>query len=97
MRTEVNYCSIVQEQCFEEPFDRLVAKYPRFHEVHSAIDWALGRDPRLGETIGDDEHRLFVTTPIGAMPAFWVLYRFEESQNEVCLVSINALDEDNGS
>lgn len=85
-----NLAEIVQEASFSEKLDKFSVLYPRMDEVHRGIDWLLTRVPLQGN-ITSGEYRIIKTTPLGEIPSFWVLYKYNKEDNQVFLVSLEAL------
>jgi hypothetical protein len=74
---------VVEDSNFSEEFDSYREIYLEMDDVHAALTWTLGSDPRIGAVIQGFPHltiRLFKTTPIGTTPAFLVLYRYTAEQ-----------------
>jgi len=69
---------VVEEPRFTLDLDYYRQSYDNMDDVHSSITWALSNDPRTGEALEvAPDFRLFTTTAIGNIPAFWVLYTFD--------------------
>lgn len=83
---------ITQELSFSAKFDTYREKHKRLDDVHASIDFLLARDPKQG-TIVTDDFRVVKTTPICETPSFWVLYRYEEENGNIFLLSIEAIEE----
>lgn len=65
---------------FEEDLERLRETYPNIDRVYRAIYIQLLEYPEYGTPIPDKPHlRILLTTPIGNMPMFRVLYRYNTS------------------
>lgn len=72
---------VVEEPRFTQDIDSYRKLYPRIDDVHQAITWTLGHDPRIGTSLPiAPDFRVFETTPIGDVPAFWVLYTFDDAK-----------------
>jgi hypothetical protein len=56
-------------------------------DVHAAIDWALGKNPLVGNCVGGS-HYVFKTAPMGSTPSFRVFYRYNHNKEIVYLLSI---------
>jgi len=81
---------VVEEPNFTEEFDSLRSVYSRMDDVHAALTFGLGSDPRAGAFVQGFPHptiRLLKTTPIGDTPSFLVLYRYTAEQ--VILLAID--------
>jgi len=91
-----NYALLIEEKSFTDKIAELHKDYIRIYDVHTAIGWALGENPKAGFVCDDEPlHRIFKTTPIGNTPSFWVLYRFDSQQQKVFLLSIYPADSNN--
>lgn len=85
-----NWPEVIEEPTFQKAIDRLGSQYQRLqNEVHEAITWKLGRDPQAGKLFDDRfGHRIYTTPPIGSLPSFWILYRYDEKEGKVYLLSL---------
>jgi hypothetical protein len=93
MSENCTYVTLVQEEYFRTKLDELIRRHCRMNEVHTAIDWVLGRDPTVGTPCDESgKHFVFKTSEIGATPSFWVLYRYEEHEGKAYLLSIAPVD-----
>ena len=79
---------VVEDEVFTEDIDNLRRLYgDAIDELHRGITWALSNDPRIGEPLPKArDYRIYTTTPIGNLPAFWVMYTFDAEK--VTLVSL---------
>jgi len=83
---------VVAESRFSQDLDNFREKYPQIDDVFMAVSWTLARDPRQGTPLPvAPDFYVFETTPIGNVPAFWILYNFDEQK--VYLQSIEPVTE----
>jgi hypothetical protein len=76
---------------FERDIERLKVDYPRINEVRSALMRELARNPFVGEPHYSPDIRIFLTTPVGVMPVFRVLYKLTgDKRPVVVLLSIDS-------
>jgi len=76
-------------RAFERDIRNLKDDYPRIDEVYAAASRELARDPSVGTPyphpkIGNAY--LFLTTPIGYMPVFRILYRITDDPRPVVVL-----------
>ena len=89
MLTSCDYAQLIQETYFSRKIDELHNNHRRMSDVHAAFDFSLGKKPDLGTVcIGDPKHYTYKTTGIGETPSFWVLYRYDETEKKIYLLSI---------
>lgn len=80
--------------CFEEPFfqkriDELRSEYPEIHEVRDAVIWRVARQPGIGLPVELESGHFAVGSDLrGSTPAFWFIYRIEESGENFSLVAM---------
>lgn len=87
------YAAIVEEHHFKDRIEELKKQYDRIYDVLTGISWLLGKHPTAGRSCENPPmHYVFKTIPIGSTPSFWVLYRFDESEKKVYLLSIHPTD-----
>ena len=72
-----------------------IKKYERtfntINDVHKGIVWVLERDPMSGEEVPNmHEHRVIKTYPISPHTEFYVLFRYDEANDKVYLLSISS-------
>jgi hypothetical protein len=83
---------VVEEPRFAQDMDGYRRLYANMDYVYLDIAWRLSRDPRIGDSLDKaPDFRLYTTTAVGNMPAFWVLYTFDAER--VYLHSIQRADE----
>jgi hypothetical protein len=84
---------VVEGEVFTQDIDNLRRLYgDDIDELHRGITWALSNDPRIGDPLPQaKDYRVFTTTPIGKLPAFWVMYTFDTEK--VHLVSLQEVTE----
>jgi len=89
MPISCDYAQLIQEIIFSEKIDFLYKKYSRIFDVHAAIDFTLGKNPLQGTSCtAEPEHYVYQTTEIGNTPSFWVLYRYDQAERTIYLISI---------
>ncbi len=92
MPPKAKLAKIIQEHTFSEKYDELRGEHPRLDDVHAGIDWLLARQPRQGTSVNED-HRVYKTSRYHITPAFYVLYRYVESEHTVYLLSLKAVED----
>lgn len=64
---------------------KLARDYARLHELDSAIDWALSRDPTMFTRVGLDYY-IWKTTTIAGLPAIEILFYCDMDAQKVLLI-----------
>ena len=93
MPINCNYAVLVQEHNYAGLVDKFRSKYHRMEDVVTAIDWTIGKKPTIGTNCdGGNKHYVFKTYSIGDTPIFRILYRYEEIEGKVYLLSIQPIE-----
>ena len=87
------YSEIVEESFYKDKIKELESIFPDIYEVWEAISWLLGRNPYEGDLLPiDNKHYLLTTHSIDEhKPIFRVLYRYEEDEGKVYLLSLSMI------
>lgn len=84
---------IIEESFFQEKIDFLRKQHPRLEDVLEDVFWQLSRSPYEGEDVPlENFHRIYKTFPIWDTPSFWFLYRIDESEKKIYLLSVETLN-----
>jgi len=103
MRIEPDPFLSIEEQNFLEQIDSLTDDRETNGGVHRGITWTLGKNPTKGGTLGavGSDHRVLLCPSCNQIfglplpkriPKLRVLYRLEESEGKVCLLSLASVE-----
>jgi hypothetical protein len=83
---------VVEEPRFAQDIDGYQAKYAHIDALHEWVTGTLSENPRAGRPFKEaPDIRVLTTPPIEDVPAFWVVYTFDE--NKVYLLSIRLVSD----
>lgn len=78
--------TVVEEHSYVADLYKLSNEFPRVHEVNEAVSWALSRRPDAGDKIQmNGKYRVFLTTEMGSVPSFVVLYLYDDETDPDCI------------
>lgn len=70
--------SVVEEPNFTSDLDSFRRLYNDMESAYEAFSFALAESPRIGERMRQaPDFWIYTTKPVGEVPAFWILYRFD--------------------
>jgi hypothetical protein len=71
---------VVEEPRYAQDLDNYRRLFPEIDDLQIIIVWTLSRKPTSGEALAvAPDFRVFTTEPIANMPAFHILYSFDEN------------------
>jgi hypothetical protein len=82
---------VVEEARYAQDLDNYRRLFPEIDDLQAIIVWILSRQPTSGEPLAvAPDFRVFTTEQTATMPAFHILYSFDE--NNVYLHSIQKVE-----
>lgn len=87
------YYEIIDEEYFGKKLTELKTTHERIYEIHDAITWRLGKNQEGTAIPGFPDHRVYKTVPIGNIPSFWVVFKVDNPESRVHLISLQPIEE----
>lgn len=82
-------CVVVEEHGYEDQVAGLERTYPRLRQVLDSL-YILPRNPELGTLLpGETSVRIWITTSVGAIPSFRILYAYDGDNSAIHLLAIS--------
>lgn len=91
----MSLCQIIREKSFEIEFQEIAKKYARIHDLESAIDWALERQPGRFNNITDNLFIWKMEKFSEHFPQLMIAYVYEKELNTIHLVSVKEVQNNN--
>lgn len=81
---------VIEENSFVGQLNKLKKQYPKIYDVKYAVTWVLSRNPISGLLLPNEPiYRIYETAPLTPDdPKFWVLYRYDQKNEKVYLLSM---------
>src|SRR4051812_26780703 len=86
--------TIIRQPAFDDALARIAGDYKRLHELDSAIDWALVRDPKRFFGMADGYHLWKMDKISPHFPQLRIIYSYDEWKHEIILIAVSELNAD---
>jgi hypothetical protein len=91
MPHELPLNKVIPEPFYLKQIKKYEKSFPTIHDVHKGIVWTLERDPFSGTEVPNMlGHRIMKTYPVSPHTEFYVLFKYDDANDKVHLLSINS-------